>query len=560
MTFVLLAYLAGVLTIFSPCILPVLPFIFSKANHSFYRSSLPLLAGMCVTFSLFSTLAIVGGAWISKANQIGRILALVLLSFLGLFLIFPKLSEKAMAPLARLGSRIGKNAHQDRVWDSFLIGVSSGLLWAPCAGPILGLILTGAASQQKISRSLLLLFSYSLGAATSLSGALIASHRLLKTLKKFLRFDLIFKRGLGILVLIGVAVITFHLDRTVLTQVSQFRTNSLEGKLLSFLGLEDHPATKGQIPEIFGEENWINSKPLSSHDLLGKVVLIDFWTYSCINCLRTLPYLKTWAEKYKNDDFLIIGVHTPEFAFEKNLNHVQEAVRDLGIGYPVVIDNNYRIWNAFENRYWPAHYFVDRQGRIRDYHFGEGDYERSEKIIQNLLTENGRTMHVTDVQFSAQGVQAPALFDKTQSPETYLGYQKAFNFVTSSPLNYDQSSNYKKVNHLQTNQWSIEGQWSINAEKIVLKAPDGKIRIRFHARDLHLVLGAEKKIPFQVKLDGQPLGKDHGSDTDSEGNGVVQTHRLYQLVRQQAKETINDRLFEIEFLESGVEAFAFTFG
>lgn len=560
MVLVILTYLAGALTIFSPCILPVLPFIFSKANHSFLKNGLPLLAGMCVTFSIFSALAIVGGEWILKANQIGRVLALILLSFFGLSLIFPKVSEKAMAPLARLGSKIGTHSNPNRVWDSFLIGVSSGLLWAPCAGPILGLVLTGAASQHQLSRSLLLLFSYSLGAATSLALTLIASHRLLKTLKKFLKFDQALKRGLGVLVLMGVAVITFNLDRTLLTQVSQFRTNSLEGKLLSFLGLEDHPTSQGQMPEIRGDESWINSKPLSRSDLLGKVVLIDFWTYSCINCLRTLPYLKNWAEKYKNNDFLIIGVHTPEFAFEKNLNYVKEAVQDLGILYPIVVDNNYRIWNAFSNRYWPAHYFVDRKGFIRNYHFGEGDYEHSEKIIRDLLMENGKAVQVKDVQLSATGVEAPALLDQSQSPETYLGYKRASNLVTSSPPRYDKPSNYKGVSQLKTHQWTLEGQWLINSEKIVLKEAHGKIRIRFHARDLHLVLGAEKKIPFQVTLDGQALGNDHGADTNSEGRGVVQSHRLYQLVRQQDQAPVKDHVFEIEFFDQGVEAFAFTFG
>ncbi len=580
MILIIATYLAGVLTILSPCILPVLPFVFSKSQSSFLKSRLPLLAGMALTFSLFSAIAIVGGEWIGRANEVGRIVAMVLMIIFGLSMIFPHISETVLSPLTRFGARIGGQSRGDNIYGSFVIGISTGLLWAPCAGPILGLVLTGAASSGNLAVSIGLLLSYSLGAATSLSLALIAGNRFLGTLKKSLGVDQLVKKALGFAVLLGVIAVAFNLDRTVLTRISKIETSSVENRLLSAIGHrnfeENKPsnsmmmigtttkleniAIEGELPDLSGASSWLNSKPLTREDLKGKVVLIDFWTYSCINCLRTLPYVKSWAEKYKLDGLVVIGVHTPEFAFEKIVSNVQNSLKDLEITYPIALDSDYKIWNAFKNSYWPAHYFVDRQGRIRHHHFGEGEYQESEKIIRDLLAEDGRTIHAQNGEVHAAGVQIAGSLEDVQSPETYVGYGRTKNFVAFPSESHDQIGQYESPKKLQLNQWALSGKWLVSEEKATVKQAHGKVVFRFHARDLHLVLGSSHTIKFKVTIDGHAPELDQGIDIDRNGFGEVNEHRLYQLIRQRNSEQLSDHLFEIEFLDSGVDVYAFTFG
>jgi thiol-disulfide isomerase/thioredoxin len=292
------------------------------------------------------------------------------------------------------------------------------------------------------------------------------------------------------------------------------------------------------------------------------VVLIDFWTYSCINCLRALPYVEGWATKYKDAGLVVIGVHTPEFAFEKERSNVQKAVADLKLTYPVAIDSDYLIWRAFHNEYWPAHYFIDGKGRIRYHHFGEGEYADSEKVIQELLKENGaQSLPGEMLSVSADGAQAPPDKGDARSMETYIGYHRAEHYASAESIAKDSRKTYTLLPRLSLNQWGLAGSWKVGEESAVLQAPSGKIAFRFHARDLHLVLGASKNgkpVRFIVRLDGTPPGGDHGADTDANGAGTVQGHRLYQLIRQ--KGAVEDRTFEIEFLDPGVQAFAFTFG
>jgi cytochrome c biogenesis protein CcdA/thiol-disulfide isomerase/thioredoxin len=556
-----ITYLAGVLTILSPCILPVLPFVFSRAQKSFLKSGLPLLVGMSLTFTLFSALAVAGGEWISQASEYGRIIAMTLLGVFGLSLVFPSLSEKMLTPLTRLGAKIGQGSSGDSVQGSVLVGIGTGLLWAPCAGPILGLVLTGAAAQGDLSKSILLLVSYSLGAATSLGLALVAGNRFLGSLKKFLGVDQIVKKVLGVAVLLGVAAIALNLDRTILTQISKLETTSLENKLLSLIQTENtEEAIRGPLPELAGATAWINTQPLAKSDLKGKVVLIDFWTYSCINCLRTLPYVKTWYEKYKADGLVVVGIHSPEFAFEKSLTNVQAAVTDLGITYPVALDNDYEIWHAFSNRYWPAHYFVDRNGEIRAHHFGEGNYDESENTIRELLAENGHTLSADDsIQTQKSKISALPLSSGARSPETYLGFDRAENFVSLTEKINDVSVDYLAASTLKPNQWTIQGRWVISEEKISLKKPKGKIKFQFLGKGLHLVLGSAKPVRFKVLLDGKAPGENHGLDIDKNGFGKVDSQRLYQLI-QQKSDVNTDHLFEIEFLDEDVDAYAFTFG
>jgi thiol-disulfide isomerase/thioredoxin len=315
------------------------------------------------------------------------------------------------------------------------------------------------------------------------------------------------------------------------------------------------------LPDLSGAVAWLNSPPLTADALKGKVVLVDFWTYSCINCLRTLPYIRAWADKYKDSGLVVIGVHTPEFAFEKDLDNVRQAVRELKITYPVAIDNDRKIWNGFSNSYWPADYLIDGTGRIRYHHFGEGKYGESEQQIQELLKErNGKLSAGGLVTVAAGGAEAPPDAD-VESPETYIGYERADSFLSPGGLRQDVPFLYSVPQHLELNQWGFSGTWRDGPQVAILKSAPGKIAYRFHARDLHLVLGPAsdgKPVRFRVKIDGQAPGMNHGVDTDDQGNGKITEHRLYQLIRQ--KSAIEDRTFEIEFLDPGAQAFAFTFG
>jgi cytochrome c biogenesis protein CcdA/thiol-disulfide isomerase/thioredoxin len=596
-----LAYLGGVLTIASPCILPVLPFVFARADRSFLSSGLPMLVGMVATFAAVATLAAVGGGWVVAANEYGRVAALALMALFGIALLFPALSDHLTRPIVALGARMSQSAESggrsDRaaVLSSLVLGVATGLLWAPCAGPVLGLILTGAALQGASIHTSVLLIAYAAGAATSLALALVIGGRVFAAMKRSLPVGEWVRRGLGAAVLVAVVAIALGVDTSVLTRVSIAGTTSLEQGLLDRLQVSTATSKQAQgaiadgsarmpddrsammtattpaqsekllvediQPSFAGATEWLNSPPLTAEGLKGKVVLVDFWTYSCINCLRAIPYVQAWAEKYKDQGLVVIGVHTPEFAFEQNAANVKRAVADLKVTYPVAIDNEYSIWRAFENEYWPAHYFIDAQGRVRYHHFGEGNYNHSEHVIQLLLEEAGKSkISAGLVSMSASGAEAASDSGNVESPETYIGYRRAENFASPGGAAND-------VGHVYTagmprlNEWSLSGDWTIGGEHADLNTKDGAILYRFHARDAHLVLGTtpgHEQIRFRVTIDGEPPADNHGADVDAEGQGIVNGQRLYQLVRQHG--TITDRTVEIRFLDPGVQAYAFTFG
>ncbi|WP_186030780.1 cytochrome c biogenesis protein DipZ [Burkholderia gladioli] len=675
MLLLVLAYLGGVLTIVSPCILPVLPFVFARADRPFLRNGLPLLVGMAVTFAAVATLAAVGGGWIAQANQAGRWIAIALVGVFGLTLLFPRLAEHLTRPLVELGNRlsgVASNAEQDgrgSIGPSLLLGVATGLLWAPCAGPILGLVLTGAALRGASVGTTLLLVAYAAGAATSLAAALLIGGKLFTAMKRSLGAGEWVRRGLGVAMLAGVGAIALGLDTGVLTQVSTIATGGLEQSLVdrfaprgnamrgnapadangpammaangnanggdaaggsgpSMMAAGDAmradtnhgdagngnammaagdamraaangaspsadngngnammsaatqsarrnaamlrvsaPAlpVEGDAPSLAGATEWLNSPPLTNASLRGKVMLVDFWTYSCINCLRTLPYVKAWARKYRNDGLVVIGVHAPEFAFERDIGNVKKATHDLGVTYPVAIDNGYSIWRAFNNEYWPAHYFIDAQGRVRYHHFGEGDYVQSERAIQQLLVEAG---HPDAAQVplgidgpAASGAQAAADNADMRSPETYVGYARAENFSSPGGQLHDREHDYAAPAQPGLDDWGLAGAWNVAEQQATLAKPGGRIVYRFHARDLHLVLGPGKNgapVRFRVTIDGTAPGASHGADVNADGVGTVTGQRLYQLIRQSGP--IVDHTFSIEFLDPGVQAFAFTFG
>jgi cytochrome c biogenesis protein CcdA/thiol-disulfide isomerase/thioredoxin len=607
---------------------------------------------MALTFAGVATLAAVGGGWVVQANEYGRIAAMVLLAIFGLLLLLPRLAEHFTRPLVAVGNRLSETAGNDTgrgsIIGSLVLGVAVGFLWAPCAGPILGLILTGAALQGANAGTSLLLLAYAAGAATSIAGALLVGGKVFQALKRSLGAGEWVRRGLGVAVLVAVLAIAAGWDTGVLTRLSTASTSSLEqalvdkagvrpgdrmsggpmrggamtgsaggamtgsntmamtggamrgdamtangaggamtggdaaaggamtggamhgdamsanaggGAMMSAHGGSSLPA-EGDMPPLTGAAAWLNTQPLTADSLRGKVVVVDFWTYSCINCLRTLPYVRAWAEKYKDHGLVVIGVHTPEFAFEKNLDNVRRAVHDLGITYPVAVDNNYAIWGAFYNNYWPADYFVDAGGQIRAHEFGEGGYDKSERIIQTLLTQAGFKNVPTDlIGAHGKGVEAASDEQDVKSPETYIGYQRAENFASAGGFVKDRSNSYTAPAAAQLNQWGLGGVWTVEDEKAVLNSAPGRIVFRFHARDLHLVLGPTadgKPVRFRVLLDGKPPGDNHGVDVDATGAGTVNSQRLYQLIRQGGP--VQDRTLTIEFQDAGVQAFSFTFG
>jgi thiol-disulfide isomerase/thioredoxin len=335
---------------------------------------------------------------------------------------------------------------------------------------------------------------------------------------------------------------------------------------VSLFGARRHPRTaalpvEGHLPGFDGATGWLNSSPLTPAELRGRVVLVDFWTFTCINWLRTLAFVRAWAAKYRALGLVVIGVHTPEFPFEREVDNVREAAKDMRVEYPIALDSDYQVWSAFANRYWPAVYLADAEGRIRYHHFGEGDYEESEWMIQHLLREAaGEGIDNELVSVTPDGFEAQADWTNLRSPETYLGYTQGQNLNSPSGVAYDEPRSYVTPESLQLNTWALAGNWTIQEGASVLNEAGGRIAFRFHARDVHLVLRSRTGtvVPFRVLVDSEAPGTAHGLDIDEEGRGTLLQPRLYQLVRQPGP--ITDRTFEIAFLDTGVEAYVFTFG
>ncbi|MEM5423777.1 cytochrome c biogenesis protein DipZ [Paraburkholderia ferrariae] len=610
MLLIVIAFVGGAFTVLSPCILPVVPFVFARSEEPFLTGRLPMLLGLALTFALLTGLGAAGLNGAAQLSEYGRWIALGLFALFGAALLFPALATRLSGPLTGLADRFMARSQDDgasrRIGSAVLLGAATGLLWAPCAGPILGLIITGAARHGVTWQTWAALAAYAVGAASSLAVVAGLGHRAMAALKRSLGVGEHVRRAMGALVLLTVGAIALGVDTRLLALVPGAPTNGVEARLVDLLAspaaarqtpsaeparheervaqarpaVRDEPAAhivrvslpapapavdlpvEGRLPALDGANAWLNSAPLTPEALRGKVVLVNFWTYSCINCLRTLPYLKTWADRYRNDGLVVIGVHTPEFGFEHDTGNVKRALANLDIRYPVAVDSDYRIWNAFGNQYWPAFYLVDAQGRVRYHHFGEGDYAQAEQAIQRLLADNGRAAPAaTPTALQSSGALAPADQRDIGSGETYVGYREAQGNANAQRVQADTAAAYTLPGQLGLNQWAFAGQWNVGAESAVAGAPQASIAYRFHARDLHLVLAPTadgKPVRFRISIDGAPPGAAHGADVAADGTGVATSARLYQLVRQSGR--IGDHTFEIRFLDPGAHVYSFTFG
>lgn len=577
----ILAVAAGVLTVLSPCILPILPVLLSAtAPDGLRHRPFWIVLGLAFSFTVFGAVFSTFGTLLGLSNGALRNVALAILLFFGVSLLWPRLWDRLGARIGALAQKIpGANrppSEQGR-GGALLLGGSLGLLWAPCAGPILGIIITFAAVQGKFGRSLLLLTAYSLGAAVPMLLIGYGGRRLYRKILSLGKWGAIAHRVLGAVTIATVIALFFNVDTLLLTHLppSLFSSEAIEQRLAQIRPeLREAPGAPrpaiaatnpggaslpvlGEMPNFVKIVAWINSPPLSPAGLRGKVVLVDFWTYSCINCIRTLPHIIGWYEKYRNDGLVVVGVHTPEFAFEKNEANVRRAVARFGIHYPVALDNFYGTWEAYGNHYWPADYLFDAQGRLRLVHFGEGKYGETERAIQSLLME-AKLLHAP--QPLTEGVPTVD-FSRIHSPETYIGYARAEDFASPQPQAHDRPREYTAPAALGLNEWALRGTWTVSAHSAKLVAAGGGVRFHFRAPKLNLVMnGSGRRVAANVLLDGKAIPADaRGADVGPEGRVVVGTARLYNLVALPAGDR-GDHVFEIDFRDPDVKLYAFTFG
>lgn len=580
---VLFAFLAGIVTILSPCILPILPIVLSSTiggQQTGKRRPFGVVLGFIFSFTFFtlflSTIVNLSGI---SADAI-RLFSVVIISIFGISLLIPQFQlflERLFSSMTKLIPMKNQNdtkAHHGFI-EGFIIGISIGLLWTPCVGPILASVITLAITGSVNSSALIITLAYALGTAIPMFAIMIGGQSLLKKVPWLLSNTLKIQKAFGIIMIITAAAIFFNLDRKFQTFIlntfpqygtglTQIEDNEQIRKELNLLNNNTKPNDAGSsdmigkpasdiqpkgppAPKIIPGGQWFNSKNLSLSDLKGKVVLIDFWTYSCINCQRTLPYLKTWWDKYSDKDFVIIGVHSPEFEFEKNPDNVRRAIEDFGIKYPVVQDNEFSTWRAYNNRYWPAKYLVDKDGNIRYTHFGEGAYDESEKFIQELLSESSQapvTYEIKNPKYE--------LFSST--PETYLGYERIANFASPELIKQNQNSKYSRPAKLAQNQLAFDGDWIISAE-YANPQKGASLHMKFNSKEVYLVMRPKTNVSrLRIYLDNK---QDYlGSDV-IEGIVNIDSPDLYKLIKLNEPGSHD---LKLEFLDNDTEIYAFTFG
>jgi len=549
---ILMAFLSGIATVLSPCILPILPIMLSGAVGG-KRRPYGIIVGFVFSFAIFTVFATALVQSLGVDLDVLRYIAAIILALLGITLIFPGIQEKinSLVKIPQLSAK-----RKSGFKGGLATGATLGLVWAPCAGPILAAVITLAATARAGLGSFVVVLAYALGTGIVMLLIILGSRRVLEKVKKLYAHLETIHKVFGVLVIIAALGIATGYDRKVQTYIIEATPDSWTTFLQSFeqttvvdsaINNLDKDMVKldingGQAPELVGITDWINSDGEKISDLKGKVVLIDFWTYSCINCIRTLPHIKEWHQKYSDDGLVIIGVHSPEFAFEKKLSNVQQAVKDFGLEYPIALDNDFSTWRAYDNKYWPAKYFIDREGKIRHTHFGEGAYPESEEVIRQLLAEGGELPdgEVAEVK--------PAPYSAGQSPETYLGYWRLANFNNYNEVIKDNSHNYKLVEGLSNNQWTIGGQWRMEEKRLISESDQAKLRMRFSGGKVFLVMGSSANKQIQALVD---------DEVSSLSPINVGEFKLYTVVESDS--FVKGGLLELT-VPKGVELYAFTFG
>lgn len=591
-----IAFIGGFLTIAAPCILAVLPIILgSTIGHQNKFRPVAIVLGLTISFTGFGILFTYVTNLFGISSESLRTLALIFLGIFGLALIFPSVFEKIIFNLQQFSKKLLPTkdpslkpaAEKEKgVLDGFLVGASLGLVWVPCAGPILGAILTLAVTQADLAKTILLMLSYSFGAGIPMLIIAYGGNLVINKLKFLKQRGEQIKKLSGIVLLIGVAFIALGLDVKIQTalysafpQFTKFEEKLLQqtsGELGTQPPVEQNETTQSntstqetetiklleptqKAPELTGTQSWVNSEPLKLSDLKGKVVIVDFWTYSCINCIRTLPYLNTWYNTYKDDGLVIIGVHTPEFAFEKDINNVKKAAKQYNISYPIVQDNDFKTWRAYNNNYWPAKYIVDKDGYLRYTHFGEGEYDQTEKVIRQLLAE-GKAPSEMPEEKSASVKADNVDFQKIETRETYVGYEREESQGNKEAIIADKEQTFKEPAQIENDLFYLVGKWIVGADNAKLNAKNGKIIINYKASQANLVMnGGGKTIKAKVLLDGKLIAPGvRGADVAADGTVTIKDAKLYGLV--DTKDQYERHTLTLEFLDTGVEAFAFTFG
>ncbi len=566
------AFLAGIVTILSPCILPVLPIVLSGSLASGRRRPLGIVTGFVVSFTFFTLMltAIVKATGISSDAL--RIVAVAVIALFGFSLLLPQTQAILEKITTKLSGITPRTSDTTGYWGGLIVGLSLGLIWTPCVGPILAAVITLAITQTVNAQSFLITFAYSLGSALPMLGITYGSQKLLKEISFFHKYTAQIQKGFGVVMILTALAIYLNLDRQfqtwVLVKFPAYGTGltaiennaSVQKQLDQLRGAGSQnisPSSnsdllsqpKVQAPDFTGGGNWLNSQPLSlKKELKGKVVLVDFWTYSCINCLRTLPYLKDLYANYKDKGFVLVGVHSPEFEFERVTANVTKAVTDLGITYPVVQDNDFKIWQAYTNQYWPAHYLIDKDGFIRYTHFGEGNYVETENAVRALLDEQ------------PVNKSEPASQYRSTTPETYLGYTRGQSYTYQNDIRRDSAQTYHTDKSLEDDAVGLSGDWQVKSEQILAKTDGATLKINFKAQQVYLVMANPNNVSGKVvvTLDGSALPEKYlTGDMDKTGAVLIKDPRKYDLI--DLKDDYGRHELEITF-PAGVEAYAFTFG
>jgi cytochrome c biogenesis protein CcdA/thiol-disulfide isomerase/thioredoxin len=566
---ILFAFLAGIVTILSPCILPVLPLILSSGLTGGKKRPLGVVAGFVASFTFFTLFLTSLVQTTGVSADLLRHAAVVVIAFFGITLLIPKWQALSEQLFSRVSNLIPQPKNPEGFVGGVLIGLSLGLIWTPCVGPILASVISLALTGAVDGGAFLITLSYSLGTALPLLAITYGGQHLSSKLPALRKKSAKIQQVFGVVMIATAFLLFFQLDRQlqtwILTTFPQYGVGltKIEDIALVRQQLEqrkDAPRRtdyapgetieKFPAPELIPGGEWLNSQPLSIKSLRGKVVLVDFWTYTCINCIRTFPYIQRWHETYEKDGLVIIGVHTPEFEFEKNLNNVHKAAQDFGLTYPIMQDNDFSTWKAYDNRYWPAKYLIDAEGYVRDVHIGEGDYDKTEAKIQELLKEAGANISVP--------VENPEYTIMTRTPETYLGANRLQSLASPERVERNKLKTYSLPARLPDNYFALQGNWVLSPESANAQE-NSALEISFESGEVFLVMRPEKtgeSKPVKVFLDGEPLGDQGGADV-KDGVVRVSADQLYRLVKLSKP---GRHILRLEFPEGGVEAFAFTFG